>query len=174
MFIEIIDFDQCQFHAQTIRNLTETRSRRLPAAHVCECVHVCTQHVVQRRETGGRAGSSAYHARWQDPATKSARVSPLDARRAQLARDSRSSSTLSSITGVCMCVWCHDNRAFSSFVRLDTSRRRTILQNWSSFLHGVLASPFIIELTKLDISLDDARVCQSSEMSRMRLRCPVM
>lgn len=57
-------------------------------------------YMLHKARGGRTGGSSAYHARWQDPATKRARVSPLDARRAQLARDSRSGSTLNAIAGV--------------------------------------------------------------------------
>lgn len=68
---------------------------------MCVRVYACMHTCYTKREVDGTGGSSAYHARWQDPATKRARVSPLDARRAQLARDSRSGSTLNAIAGVC-------------------------------------------------------------------------
>lgn len=132
--------------------------------------------------TGGRldrrtGGSSAYHARWQDPATKRARVSPFDARRAQLARDSRSSSTLSSITGVTSIGLSH----FSRFDWRHDTRRDAWTDNYRFREIGAPFSTGCVRYTwrryhrttsktryVRDILLNDAHVCQS-EMSRIRL-----
>lgn len=142
----------------------------------------------ERRETRGERREQRV-SRWQDPATKKARVSPFGARRAQLARDSRSSSTLSAITGVYVyvCVVARSGFFLSRasindiIAWMERSRETRVLLSvvYLQCLYRIYRYiARIVETSKArrirDISLDDAHVCLSNEMSRMRFYCPAM